>query len=103
MLLFSNRGTFRSQLSLINFYYYLVRIAFVLRGGRHRFKSLYLQLGLLPLQLLLTSPHLVIVVDIAALAFTLGVDKSFPGMRTITRHRTPPVFVVAVITHAHRV
>ena len=60
----------------------------------------FLLLGLL---LLLSSAHLVVVVDVAALALALCVVITLPCMDAVSCHCLPPILMVAMIAHAHRV
>ena len=67
------------------------------------FENFLLGLHLFLLLLLLTAPHLVIVIDVATLALTLRVDRLLAGMHTVSGQRAPAVLMVAVVAHAHRV
>ena len=58
---------------------------------------------MLLLELTLAAAHLVIVIDVAALALSLGIDGSLAGMTAFCCHSAAPVLVIAVIAHSHRV
>ena len=58
---------------------------------------------MLLLELTLTAAHLVIVIDVAALTLSLGIDGSLAGMNAFCCHSAAPVLVIAVIAHSHRV
>ena len=62
--------------------------------------SFFSSLALLLLELLLTAPHLVVVIDIATLALALGVEGPVACMNTVSGQTAPPVLVVAVVAHA---
>ena len=47
--------------------------------------------------------HLVIIVDVAALALALSVDGALACMGTVGSERASAVFMVAVVAHAHGV
>ena len=64
-------------------------------------KSFALLLSLLLLKLFLATSQLIVVVDVATLALAFGVDQSLASMRTVSRHITPSILVIAVIAHAH--
>lgn len=57
-------------------------------------------LALLLLKLLLAAPHLVVVVDVAALALALGVEGPAACVNTVSGQTASPVLVVAVVAHA---
>ena len=56
---------------------------------------------LLPLLLALAATHLVIVIDVAALALALRVDLALAGVSAVCRQSVPAVLMVAVVAHAH--
>ena len=62
-----------------------------------------LRVVLLPLLLALATTHLVIVIDVAALALALCVDLALAGVSAVCRKGVPAVLVIAVIAHAHGV
>ena len=62
-----------------------------------------LRVVLLPLLLALATTHLVIVIDVAALALALRVDLALAGVSTVSRQGVAAVFVIAVVAHAHGV
>ena len=64
---------------------------------------LCLRVVLLPLLLALATTHLVIVIDVAALALALGVDLALTSVNAVCRHAGAPILVIAVITHAESI
>lgn len=57
-------------------------------------------LGLLGQRFLLTALHLIVVVDVAALALTLRIEESLACVGTFSGERTSTIFMIAVIAHA---
>ena len=55
------------------------------------------------LELALAPTHLVIVIDVAALALALGVDCALAGMAALCRQSAATVLMIAMIAHAHSV
>ena len=54
-------------------------------------------------KLFLSALLLIIVVDVAALALTLGVDLALSSVDAVCRHTGAPILVIAVITHAESI
>ena len=81
----------------------LIAVAQTLGGLGSLFEYFLLGLHLFLLLLLLTAPHLVIVIDVATLALALRVDRLLAGMHTVSGQRAPTVLMVAVVAHAHGV
>ena len=48
----------------------------------------------------LSALHLVVVVDVAALALALGVEGAIASVSTVSGEGASPILVVAVIAHA---
>ena len=81
----------------------LVTVALTFGGLGGVFEHFLLRLNLFLLLLLLTAPHLVIVIDVAALALALCINRLLAGMDAVSGKRAPTVLMVAVIAHTHRV
>ena len=81
----------------------MIALAQAFSGLSGLFEHFLLGLHLFLLLLLLAAPHLVIVIDVAALALALRIDRLLAGMDTVSGQRAPAVLMVAVIAHAHRV
>ena len=81
----------------------MITLAQAFGGLSGLFEHFLLGLHLFLLLLLLAAPHLVIVIDVAALALAFRVDRLLAGMDTVSGQRAPAVLMVAVVAHAHRV
>ena len=81
----------------------LITVAQTFRGLGGVFEYFLLGLHLFLLLLLLAAPHLVVVIDVAALALALRIDRLLAGMDAVSGQRAPTVLMVAVVAHAHGV